>query len=108
MISGQKLFEDYCSEKNLNISGSSIRYSKFKPPVSKTRFISLGNRLQKDINPTDYKSKHEAKKAMVSKIGFIEFLIFKALIYWIVDRILSYYFGASGSSDHPQVDARVL
>lgn len=110
MISGQILFDDYCNEHNVPKGSSSVRYSKLKPSISQKRFVSLSNKLQSNINPTDYPTRCVARHAMVSKIGFIEFLIFRAIIYWIVDRILNYYFGAPGSTDptHHQCDARVL
>lgn len=107
MIDGDDLFNLYCTEyPQLVGSKKSIR-GRFRN-VPKEKFIYFSKKAQLNIELSNYKTRDDAKQVMVARMGFFEFLFFKAIIMWIIEKILDHYFGYTEFNHLPKSSARVL
>lgn len=94
MISANELYSQYIFE-NPNIVNATGDL-KFKlGSCKKDKFLQLATSANTVILPIK-DGKKECRRVLVrqmkSNMGFIEYFFLKAIIFWIVDKILSYYF----------------
>lgn len=92
-------YSDYLSECNVSEEvmsfGGQRRRNKEARPIKEKRFNRIRDFIQTDLESNQYGSKEEAKEALESKIqqmGPIEFIIFRALISWLVFKFLDIWF----------------
>jgi hypothetical protein len=102
MISGDSLYMLYTTEFPQVVAGKSVRSRK----SHKDRFIKFANKAQDGYSFLEYPTRELAKSYMVSRMGFLEMFFFRALISWIIDKILNYYFGSE--LENPKSDGRIL
>jgi len=107
MIDGQSLFSLYCTD-HPQLVGSNKSVRSGWRNVSQSKFLYFANKAQSKVELSSFRSRDEAKEAMVSNMGFFEFLFFKAIIMWIIEKILDHYFGYSEFNHLPKSSARVL
>lgn len=95
MLCGQLLYQEYINE-NPNVVCGKDKISNGRKTISKERFIGLANTIGKDINSSTYKDKDQARKELKKKArkstGIIEYFLLRAIIGWIIEKILSHYF----------------
>lgn len=106
MICGQSLFSLYCTD-HPQLVGSDGKIKGFRK-ISKSKFIHFSDKAQSSINLLNYSTREDAKQAMISNMGFFEFLFFKAIIMWIIEKILDHYFGYAEFNHPPDSSGRVL
>jgi hypothetical protein len=82
------MFNDFV----LNVQGLQGRRSGIK----KEKFLKLVSDLNDEKFISGFESRDEARKALARKasgsLGIIGFFILKTVVYWIIDKILDYYF----------------
>ncbi len=94
MISANELYDQYINENpNVVSSNGDLKFSFAS--CKKDKFLKLANDASSVVLPIK-DGKKECRKVLVrqlrSGMGVIEFFLLKAIISWIVNRILSYYF----------------
>ena len=75
--------------------GGTKRKNKEPRPLKEKRFNRLRDKIQEDIELSQYKTLEEAEAALeikVQQMGVIEFIIFRAVIGWIVSKLLDLWF----------------
>lgn len=107
MIDENDLFNLYCTD-HPKLVGSNKSIKSGWRTISKPKFLHFAKRAQSNIKLSDYRSREEAKEVMISNMGFFEFLFFKAIIMWIIEKILDHYFGYAEFNHLPKNSARVL
>ena len=91
-------YSDYLSECNDSdelMSWGGKRKRKEPRPIKEKRFNSLRDFAQKDLEQNKYKTREEAEEALklkIQKMGALEFIIFRAMISWLVYRLLDLWF----------------
>lgn len=94
MISANELYSQYIFENPNVVNSTGDLKFKFNS-CKKNKFLELANEAGSVVLPIK-EGKKECRKVLVkqlrSKMGFIEYFLLKAIIGWIIDKILSYYF----------------
>jgi hypothetical protein len=94
MISANELYAQYIIE-NPNITNSTGDLKLKFRSCKKDRFLEIAKEAGSVVLPIK-EGKKECRKVLVrqlrSKMGVIEYFLLKAIIGWIIDKILSYYF----------------
>jgi hypothetical protein len=92
-------YSDYLAECNVSeelMSFGGQRYRNKEPrPIKEKRFNKIRDFIQADLSANQYSSKEEAKEALeikIQKMGPIEFVLFRALISWLVFKFLDLWF----------------
>lgn len=95
MLCGQLLYQEYINE-NPNVVCGKDTVSTLGQKVSKEKFISLANTIGKNVTGSSFKDKKEARKELKRKarksMGLIEYFLLRAIIGWIIEKILAHYF----------------
>ena len=91
MLCGQLLYEQYLLDNPIVTQGKNKSKS-----IDREKFIATANIIGKDEDFSKYKSKDIARKELKRKarksMGLIEYFLLRAIISWIIEKILSYYF----------------
>ena len=103
MVSGDSLYMLYTTEFPQVVTGKSGRSRK----SHKDRFMKFAHKAQEGYSFLEYPTREAARSYMVSRMGFFEMIFFRALISWIIDKILNYYFG-SDAAQTLKADGRIL
>lgn len=96
-INGDALYSIYALE-NPSVVGADgrIRHRKLAKSISRERFISIASHTKSDKVLTSDITREEAKTQMINNVwgsvGFIEYFVLRAIIIWIIEKILDYYF----------------
>ncbi len=92
-------YTEYLAECNVSEDllsfGGQKRRNKESRPIKEKRFNRIRDFIQEDLSTNKYETREEAKEALESKIqqmGPIEFIIFRALISWLVFKFLDLWF----------------
>lgn len=92
-------YTDYLAECNISEDlmsfGGQKRRNKESRPIKEKRFNRIRDFIQSDLSTNQYATKEEAKEALESKIqqmGVVEFIIFRAVISWLVFKFLDIWF----------------
>jgi hypothetical protein len=92
-------YSQYLSECNSSEEfmswGGSKRKNKDPRPLKEKRFNRIRDKIQGEIEIGQYQTREEAEAALeikVQQMGFIELLIFRAVIGWIVHKLLDAWF----------------
>lgn len=94
-------YSDYLSETNTSeelMSWGGKRKRKEPRPIKEKRFNRIRDFAQQDLEENKYSIREEAEEALNAKIqqmGPLEFLIFRAMISWLVYRLLDIWFNKS-------------
>lgn len=95
MLCGQLLYQEYINE-NPNVVCGKDKISTSGKTISKDKFIGIANTIGKDVNVSTYKDKNQARKELKKKarksMGLIEYFLLRAVIGWIIEKLLSHYF----------------
>jgi len=92
-------YSDYLAECNVSEElmsfGGQRRRNKDARPIKEKRFNKIRDFIQADLSANQYASREEAKEALeikIQKMGPIEFILFRALISWLVFKFLDIWF----------------
>jgi len=92
-ISGEALYSIYVLEDSV-VSGRERK--KKNKRIPKEKFVTIAKKTKSDNVLGTGVSREDARKTMINNVygstGFIEYFIFRAIIMWIIDKILDYYF----------------
>ena len=92
-------YSQYLSECNNSEEfmswGGSKRKNKDPRPLKEKRFNRIRDKIQGEIESGQYQTREEAEAALeikVQQVGLIELFIFRAVIGWIVTKLLDAWF----------------
>ena len=92
-------YSQYLSECNNSEEftswGGSKRKNKDPRPLKEKRFNRIRDKIQGEIESGQYQTREEAEAALeikVQQMGLIELFIFRAVIGWIVTKLLDAWF----------------
>jgi hypothetical protein len=91
MLCGQLLYKEYLTEFPTVSQGKGGNRQ-----IEKDKFVLLANDIGSDTDLSKFKDRDDARKALKKKArkstGLIQYFILRAIIGWIIEKILSYYF----------------
>ena len=92
-------YSQYLSECNNSDKfmswGGTRRKNKEPRPLNEKRFNRIRDKIEGEIEGGNYQTREEAEAALeikVQQMGFVELLLFRAVIGWIVHKLLDAWF----------------
>lgn len=95
MLTYSQYLEECSNSTSYTSWGGHRHRNKDSRPLKEKRFNRVRDKIQNEIELGKYQTREEAESALENKVqqmGLVEYIIFRAVIGWIIDKLLDMWF----------------